>query len=231
MLILPRIASLNISSWIQYLAYFGGFLLGIEFLGKQRVDAADSILSTNADYIDRRFTAFFLYYFLIKVDDTKDRREIGAWYIFCVLDTLLLILLFSYTLPLLGVNAISWLKTYMTSGRLWALIIAIMILPFLSLFISRKVDSITKRITGNEIRSGIVILNVVSIPLFIIGGPITLPWLLFVALTWAIFKVLLFIVQMKARMKLGNVFLVFGIILLASSFVLFLIEQMINPSS
>lgn len=225
MLVLPKIFSLSVNTWCQYLAYLAGFFLAVDFLGKERVSVADASLTTNAAYISRKFTDFLLYYYLIKVEDKKDRREVGTWYVFCVLDTILVIVLSVYTLPHFGINVGHWLKANLTHGRIWLGSVLLVFLPMIVFFLSRYADSLIERLFRRKVRTGLVLFEIVFVPGLLVGGLITLPWLVFVGITWLVLQVLLLAVRLKARLRLGNVFIVLGFIFLLGSFLLFVLDQ------
>ena len=224
-LVVPRVFSLSVNTSCQYLAYLAGFFLAVDFLGKERVDKADAILTTNAAYISRKFTDFLLYYYLIKVDDPKDKREVGTWYVFCVLDTTLILVLSVYTLPRFGINVGQWLAANLTHRRIWLGSLLLVCLPMIAVFLSRFVDSVLARLFRRKVKTGFVLVKIISIPGFLVGGLITLPWLVFVGITWLVLQVLLLAVRLKARFRLGNVFIVLGFLFLFSSFLLFVLDQ------
>ncbi len=228
-----RVTDLSVNKWSQYLAYLAGFLLAVDFLGKERVTAADAVVSSNADYMSSKFTDFLLFYFLIKVDDPKERREIGAWYLFCILDTVLLFILYTHTLPSLDINVHTWLKAnnirpmeismwIMASMCLFAVISSLLMV--LAFFLKPW----CRRVIATAVKGGFILSVIAWMPICFIMAPITFPWLVAVGATWLVLQALLLVVRLKARLRLGNLFVVFGVLLLFASFLLFILEQLKN---
>jgi hypothetical protein len=55
---------------------------------------------------------------------------------------------------------------------------------------------------------------------------ITIPWLLFVIITFVLFKTLILIVRLKIRFDLGSIFVVIGFVMVLFSFAVFLAQNL-----
>jgi len=214
--LLPRLMSLAVSSWTQYLAYASGFLFALGFIGEERIARVDRVLSQNAKSISRAFNDFLLYYLLIGEQEKGERRENAMWYLFAVLDLIMWVVLLTVTLPWLGVDLRSSLA--FLKGLKWTrLLIASFVIcsiPMAFLPLSKLVDRFITRLVRRKVGSFRFLLNLWFIPVAFLFGWITVPWLFFVLVTWFFLQGFMFIVHCKNRLRLGNVLYVFGLSLI-----------------
>ncbi|KKM70820.1 hypothetical protein LCGC14_1436940, partial [marine sediment metagenome] len=191
--------------------------------GDQRIARADTFLSNNVGRIGNEFTHAFLCFFLIKEDKQGDRREIGSWYLFCAADLALWAVVLFVFLPWLQVEPrpiIEQLRRY-----IWPISLCLFLPPIFIIPASRFIDWLLRRFTVRDIRSFHVLLSAWFLPVAFMCGWITIPWLFFVFLAWAVLHSLLSIVRFKVKLALGNVFYVAGALCLLASFVLFMVHN------
>lgn len=102
----PMLLNLELSIATALIGFIGGFLLSVEVIGDERVEAIDGFLVRNVDLLEEYLTELATLYLLIKrkSSDTEDnsnnsekeRREIALWYIFSLIDLLGLLWFIKY---------------------------------------------------------------------------------------------------------------------------------------
>lgn len=216
--LLPHVWDIDINTWTQLLAYVGGFLLGVQFLGDARIGSADKSLSENVVQLKRTLNRFICYYYLIKEEEEGDRKEVGLWYLWGVIDAALILFFLLYAAP----NWIGITGKQILDEHKWILYLLafspVLHIP-IRLLAYRALQGNTRMIVLKTS------LYLWFVPCALLLGWITLPWLLVVGLSWLLLMGFLIVVQLKKSLRMGNVFYVLGTMFLGLSFILFLVEN------
>ncbi len=220
--LLPRFLSLNHDLRNQIVGYIGGFLLAVEVIGERRKAALDAFLTKNIERIESHLRAIVTSFLLIK-DESQDidpeyynmdeRAEMAGWYIFSLIDLGLLIWFMGW-----GCQWMFGTTVKEVASRIGWLFHLIYLVPILTGFIMLYFPRPFRKAFWYP-------WTVMWAASAIFFAWITIPWLLFVILTFILFKAFTLLVRLKRRFQLGNVFVMLGFVMVLYCFVSFVAKN------
>ena len=213
--IVPVARTVRASSWIQYLAYLGGFLTAADVVGAARVKAADAYLARHYTSITRRVDEIVRDALRIAASHQERVDDLAKWYIFSLLALVLVIVCGIAVLPLLWATLGPERLVFVLLGSLLATSLVLFFLgEMLPLVLGEGPRSPMLRRVVNGVSSTAAALLDLLAEWYGIG------WLACVFGAWCIWRAFLAIVWAKNRFALGSIFLVIGTLLLLASLVL-----------
>jgi hypothetical protein len=215
-----RISRVPINSWVAYLGFSGGLFMAVDAIGAERAARLDTILTGS----ERRFrwVCNHIVRRLSVIATPKDsRRQLGLFYIFFVLDAILIAVLHRYTLPAIGLS--DWIprtRHYLApyANQVAMSVVAVPLLPGLLAPIYLLLGRAGRRLLRLH-------LQATWAPLLLLGGWAAILWLGLTLVAWLLLQLLGAVIRVKVALQLGNILFVFGTILFLASFILFLAQQ------